>query len=318
MGDLMKRTICLIKRITKKTLAEKKGAALVLMTFALSVIMASAAMVLDVGSLYYNKTQVVNAVDSSVLAGAQALPDDPVKAVQLAQEYAVKNNVPDLTVTLSADNLGIQAQASRTVSFDFARLLGYENGTVAARASARLEPVTGTRGIAPLGIPEQTMIYGEPYVLKYAASGTPEGDYHSGWLGLMALQGPGAKLYLDDLKNGYDGLVKCGDALNIQTGVVSGNTYDGVQYRIDQCKHTPACTFDHYVQGCPRIVVIPVIRSYADKQVQVVGFAAFFLESVAGMGKDNYITGRFIRCTTSGQSDPVGPDYGLRVPRLSS
>lgn len=304
--------------IAKKILSEKKGAALVLMTFALSVIMASAAMVLDVGSLYYNKTQVVNAVDASVLAGVQALPDDQDQAVQLARDYGAKNNVNDLTVTLSADHQEIRAQASRTVNFDFARLLGYDSGTVRAQAGARLEPITGARGIAPLGIPEQTLNYGESYVLKYAASDSPEGEYHEGWMGLMALQGPGAKLYLDDLKKGYDSLVKQGDVLNIQTGTVSGNTFEGVQYRIDQCKHTPACTWDHYVQGCPRILLIPVIRDYANKQVQVVSFAAFFVDSVAGMGNNNYITGKFIRYTTSGQSDPSGPDYGLKVPRLTS
>jgi len=62
---------------------------------------------------------------------------------------------------------------------------------------------------------------------------------------------------------------------------------------------------------------VPVIEPYADKQVHVKGFSAFLVDSVEGMGVENYITGHFIQHTVPGLSDPAGPDNGIYVPRLT-
>lgn len=300
-----------------KLLKEEKGAALILMALGVAVIMGLTALVTDLGLMYYNKIQVANAADAAVLAGVQALPADETKARELARDYAEKNGVTSITVTIGADKKNIEVQAERTIGLMLAKALGIESSTARANSQAALEPLTGVKGIVPLGVTEQEFVFGETYLLKYAAGDDPEGDYHSGWLGLLALQGPGAKLYLDDLKYGFDQEVKIGDILNIQTGNISGNTYDGVQYRIDQCKHLPSCTFDNYHEDCTRIMLIPIISPYDDKSIQVNGFAVFFVESVEGMGVDNYITGKFIRHTISGSSSVTGPDNGVYVPRLS-
>ncbi|MBZ4654245.1 MAG: Protein of unknown function rane [Peptococcaceae bacterium] len=311
-----------MKKITRKTVKlfqlmvkEEKGSALVLMALALTVLLSSVAIVTDVGIAYLNKIQVANAADAAVLAGAQGLPDE-TKATAIAQAYGTRNSVPNINVEVAENKKEIQVTAERSTNLLFARIMGYNTTRASAQARVRLEPLTGVKGIVPLGIEEQTLVFGETYVLKYAAGSDPGDEYHSGWLGILALQGPGAKLYEEDLKYGFDQEVKVGDLLDIQTGNISGKTQSGVQYRIDQCKHTPTCTPDHYEKDCAKIMLVPMIRPYGTKQVQVVGFAAFLVDAVAGMGNENYITGQFIYHTISGDSSPTGKDNGIYVPRL--
>lgn len=296
---------------------EEKGTALILMALGMSAIMGFAALVTDLGLMYLNKVQVSNAADAAALAGVQALPGDELKARNLAQEYAAKNGVESLSVSIAEDKKSIVVQGEKTVGLMLARVLGRESSTSKARAEAVLEPLTGVKGVVPLGVSEQEFIFGETYVLKYAASDDPEGEYHSGWLGLLALQGPGAKLYLEDLKYGFGEEIQIGDILDIQTGNISGKTFEGIQYRIDRCTHLPYCTAESFREDCPRVMLVPVIRPDEHKKVVVIGFAAFLVDSVEGMGNENYITGKFVRRTTSGSSSPTGPDNGLFVPRLS-
>lgn len=300
-----------------KLLREEKGTALILLALGMGVLMGFTALVTDLGLMYYNKIQVANAADAAALAGIQALPGDELKARNLAQEYAEKNGVTSISVEIAEDKKEIEVLAERTINLMLARVLGINNSTAKASSAASLEPLTGVKGIVPLGVPEQEFIFGETYVLKSAAGDDPEGEYHPGWLGLLALQGPGAKLYLEDLKYGFDEEIEIGDILNIQTGNISGNTFDGIQYRIDQCTHQPYCTADSYQEDCPRLMFVPVIRTYEDKTIEVMGFSVFLVDSVEGMGNESYITGKFVRHTISGSSSPTGPDNGVYVPRLS-
>lgn len=311
----MKKLTRSILKLFRLMAKEEKGSALVLMALALTVLLSSVALVTDVGAAYLNKVQVANAADAAALAGAQGLPDE-TKATAIAQAYGAKNGVPHIQVEVAEDKKEIQVTAQRSMNLLFARIMGYNTTRASAQARVRLEPLTGVKGIVPLGIEEQPLVFGETYVLKYAAGSGPGGEYHSGWLGILALQGPGAKLYEEDLKYGFDQEVKIGDLLDIQTGNISGKTQSGVQYRIDQCKHTPACTADHYEKDCPKILLVPMIKPYDSKRVQVAGFAAFLVDAVAGMGNENYITGQFIYYSISGASSPTGKDNGIYVPRL--
>lgn len=306
------------KRKSFILLREEKGSAVIVLALALTVLLACTSFVVDLGLMYQNKLQVANAADTAALAGIQALPGSEAQAVEIARDYGGRNQVDDIAVNVAGNGHTLEVTARRTIDIFFARVMGFTKSAAQARAVARLEPVTGVRGVVPMGINEQPLVFGETYILKYAASDDPEGEYQSGWLGILALQGPGAKLYLEDLKYGFDQEVRIGDILNIQTGNISGNTYDGVQYRIDQCNHIPYCTAEHYDPACPRVMLVPVIAPYGgeNKQVEVKGFSAFLVDSVAGMGNENYITGKFLRHIVPGSSSPEAPDYGIYVPRL--
>lgn len=305
-----------IRKFLQKLAFEERGSVLIIMALLMVALIASASLVIDVGIMFLNSTQVANAADAAVLAGAQSLTVSNTQAEAIARQYAAKNNVADISVTISPDSKSMEVKAQRDINLYLARTFGFDTSTASATSKATLEPATGVRGIVPLGVPEQEFIFGETYVLKFAASDSPEGEYHPGWKGVLALQGQGAKLYLEDLKFGFDQEVSIGDILNIQTGNISGNTFDGVQYRIDQCKHIPSCTPESFHPDCTRIMLIPIIGSFGDKTVQISGFAAFFVQSVAGMGNENYITGQFIHYSASGSSSATAPDTGIYIPRL--
>lgn len=93
---------------------------------------------------------------------------------------------------------------------------------------------------------------------------------------------------------------------------MSGPTSTGVNYRVAQ---DPSSTYLTVQPGSERLVVIPVIDSLdvkGRKGVTIVGFAVFFLEGVGGSGKNNYVTGRFMKMAVVGDvnKDPNASSYG--------
>jgi hypothetical protein len=50
-------------------------------------------------------------------------------------------------------------------------------------------------------------------------------------------------------------------------------------------------------------------------EVEITGFAAFFLDGVGGSGNDNYVLGRFVKMVVSGESGG-GTDYGAYAVKL--
>ncbi len=69
----------------------ERGQIMILFVLVLVVIMAFAALVIDVGVLRNANQNLWNALDAGALAGASQLPDDPAKASALALQYADKN-----------------------------------------------------------------------------------------------------------------------------------------------------------------------------------------------------------------------------------
>src|SRR5690606_22283565 len=66
---------------------------LVVFTIMAAVLFGFGAMVIDTGAAWWNRRLLQNAVDGAALAGAAYLPGDPVKAEQVAIEYALKNGI---------------------------------------------------------------------------------------------------------------------------------------------------------------------------------------------------------------------------------
>jgi Flp pilus assembly protein TadG len=158
MRLLLLRLISLFKK--------ESGIALIIITLSLSLIMVSVALVIDVGLMFNNKIQVANAADAAALAGVKELPVNEVSAEAMASDYASLNNVDNITVSISSDKREITVTTKRTIDLFFARILGFDNSTASALAKAKLEPLTGVKGVVPLGVEEQTFIFGETYVLK--------------------------------------------------------------------------------------------------------------------------------------------------------
>lgn len=292
-----------------RLLREEKGAAIAVVAMSMTVIIGFTALAVDVGNLYLNKTRLVNMADAAALAGVQDLPGNPEGAIDTARSYAARNgmNGDGVNVALSENNTVVTVNVSRTVPFYFAQIFDMTSGNVAARAVAAIRPITAISGVVPFGVEKQELIYGQTYTLKDGA-----GEGYSGNYGALALGGNGANVYRGNIKEGYSGLLSIGDWVSTEPGNMSGPTGNGVEYRISL---DPTATFATVQKGSPRILIVPIIDSLevcGRSQVQIVGFAAFFLEGVGGSGKKNYVIGKFMQMVLSGDAGSTGQTgYGL-------
>ncbi|NLA59462.1 MAG: hypothetical protein GX855_11245 [Firmicutes bacterium] len=303
---------------------DDSGAALVMTAVFLVILLGFSALVVDVALLYVNRLVLVNAVDAAALAGVQNLPYSPTMAMEIAKQYASRNGAPrdGVSVTVANGDCEIRVSAYRDVDLYFARIFGLGEQRLHASATAQVGTIAAYMGVVPFGVVEQDFVYGEQYILKHGPQTVP--GHFRGNFGALALGARGAANYEEKIKYGYQERLAVGDWVETEPGNIAGPTAEGVKFRLDQCQHYPKCTWDNYVPGCSRIVIVPVIRGLEKANgrdnVEVVGFAAFFLEGTLregakGNSGSSSVIGRFLRIVVPGELGEAG-DYGLRGYKL--
>lgn len=271
------------------------------------------AIVVDGGMLYYEKAKLQTAVDSVVLAGARAMQDGTL-AVSTAAEIAAAANglsLQDLQLSITTATGTVTATAAKQVGLGLARILNHNQAEVGALAEARVGGISGLRGAAPLGVIWQDFAFGQLYDIKVGAGESEGGNY-----GALALGGTGSANYRDNLRYGYPGWLRTGDIILTEPGNMSNPTKLAIEGRIDACQH--GCTFDHYVAGCSKVLLVPVINGLPNGrgEVTIIGFASFFLNDYTGQGNQNYIRGRFIQSFATGEAG-ASASYGLSMIKLT-
>jgi len=303
----------------RQGIGSERGAVIVVVAVAIVALLGFAAITVDAGSLYVERRRIQDAADAAALAGAQLLPEDPLGAQSLAQALAAQNGADPLQiqVEVSPDNDWIRVRAGDEVEFGLARALGFSEATVTAASRAGVEAVGALQGVQPFGVQGQDFVEGEQYALKLGSQSDP-GPYHGNFHAL-ALGSAGAETYAGNIACGYSGRIRLGQELTTEPGNMAGPTARGVQARIDA---DPGATYDTFDDDSPRLVYVPIIDSFdvhGRNEVQVVGFAAFFLELVGENLEGNTATvyGRFCHLVVDGErAGPGAPDYGLRVVSL--
>lgn len=294
---------------------------MVVVAAGLVALLGFAALVTDLGLLYWVRASLQNAADAAVLAGIRYLPDQPAQAEAAARDYAGRNGAtaPGTTVTVEVLDQGsrLRVTASRTVSLLFGRALGQTRADVGARAAARIGAVQEAEGAMPFGVERQSFNYGEPYTLKYAPGSQPA----PGNFGLLALGGFGGCNYRENVMYGYSGTLRVGETVFTEPGNKSGPTRDGINYRLQNSSEDR--WYDPSLND-PRLLRVPIIDSFNSANgrdtVTVVGFAIFYLEELGGPGNEAWVTGRFLHWLDN-ESEP-GPglggtdDYGYLAYRM--
>jgi len=291
----------------------EKGSVVIIIALLMLVFLGFVALVVDGGLLYITEAKISNAMDAAALAGVQELPYHPDRARNKAEEYAFANGVDTLTIEITNNNRTISVHSERKVELIFAKVLGFESGNVDGGATAQVSPIVGVGGAVPLGIQDYNFEFGQTYTLKVGAE-----DGETGWFGALALSKPGAQVYEDNLTYGFNGIIRVGDILDIETGNMSNPTKRAIDYRMGLCNHTPYCSIDSFDSNCERLLKVPVIEFIESKKVRVLGFSVFLVDSVLGQGTDSVITGKFVRTVMSGEIDYNGIDYGLYGTKLTN
>ena len=330
------------RKIIGKPIQQESGATAIITGVILSALIITSAFVVDFGIAYNESSKLQNALDSAVLAAARDLPVDYTDSaakdavINTALAYAQLNGVTldasDLTLVQEYGVVTeITAQRSETVDFSFAKVMGINSGTINKIATASLETAGGLTGIVPLTITSASLNAAienaelSDIPLKFKSTSLDlafEDDPINGWYGVVRLDDDqaGAADYKEALINGYDGIVTVGSILDMENGAMTGPTLAGFLERFNACPHDPQCTSELYVEGCPRIITVPVIEVYDEKkkEVEVVGFAQFLLDGIGGTGNKQYITGTYIEGSlATGTPSETAENFGVYVVALT-
>lgn len=126
---------------------------------ALTAFMAVAALAIDVGLLYQEKRQLQTAVDSAALAGAQELAEGGSyeRAQEIAYGYVVENSqvTPDTVSVNFPTDKAVKVDATTTRKLFFARVLGRNDSSLKATATAASGIATAVRNLVPILVPLQ-------------------------------------------------------------------------------------------------------------------------------------------------------------------
>lgn len=290
-------------------LKNSRGAAQILLAFMMTAILGSAALVADIGVALAAKTDFSNGLDAAALAGGQELPADASKARTVATQYLIANDIDpaDVLINITENNTLLVLRGTTRVSNHFARVLGVPETVVGASAAVKVgAAISANGGLRPLAIADQPLVYGQTVVLKEEGGDGTNGNY-----GAVTFDSSyGACVFRDRLLHGYNGEVRVGDIIETEPGNMA-SSISTVNEVIDS---DPYATFSNYSRNSQRVWTIPVLRDWdvsGRDEVQVVGFAQFFIDSIAKKSGKAEITGKFIKFTTNGEIGETQTDYGV-------
>ena len=321
---------------------KQKGVVLVLVAILLVVLLGMAALAVDISRLYVARHFLINSCDASALAGGMELPDQ-VKAEAKATECASANTMFTHQVSFPEDGITeegatrIRVDGQLNVPYCFAGILGFSSRTVGAHAVVQRNQMIGwvNGNVVPWGIPYYDA-YGNPYDYNngvlYTLKVGSQSDLSDGSVEKvggnfypLALErslgdgSSGASVYSDGIKWGFDGQVQVGDTVSTEPGNMVGPTKQAVSTDSDslfaRAEEEPWAddTWDNYDYGNSRIVIVPIVSPMdgGRSDVQILGFASFWVESVQGQ----VVKGYFISYTVP-EAGGDGPDYGLSTYQL--
>lgn len=290
----------------------EKGSTAIILCAAMTLLLAFAAYVTDIGIVYIEHTRLSKAIDSAVLAAALELPSDSQKAVDTAVSYLQKNNVDPVNavITVGSDMKSIQIEESKEVKHLFAPIIGINKSTIKAKSKGIIAPLKATNGgVRPFAVEYFDYSYGAQVTLKTGAGDGYHGNYNA-----ISLGGTGASVFETNAIYGYKGIISAGDYIDTETGDMSGATNDIASYI-----NTEQSTFDNFQRNSIRLWTIPLVNTLivnGKKEVLVKGFGEFYVEDVSKKYGKIEVTGRFIRFVTKGEIDTTITDMGAYGEKL--
>jgi Flp pilus assembly protein TadG len=337
----------------KKKFLSQEGQVIVIVSLLIVSFFGITALAIDVGSLYQERRHLQTVADSAALAGAQELPDDPDKAIQVAVDYALKHdvnisyndvvisntltsdiNLPD-TITVTPVNPGKDTYFAKVLDLlDSNGETDFNKVEVAAMARAMVAKPLEKLGIVPWGIDEdefRDISFGDPKQF-YFATIDEIGPGNFGCLDLPRGQGGsgGANDYYDNILYGYNKGLAIEDIISSKPGKMPQETDESVDDRVNDPLYggDGKDEFDYIVFDYPvikndtQVVYVPVItveeKQNGKFETTIVDFAIFVLTEWDKDGKDAYVKGQFIKSAITNSNGSILPveAEGLRVVRL--
>jgi Flp pilus assembly protein TadG len=203
-------------------LREERGQAVLVTVLFLAVLLGAVALTIDVGAWYREQRQAQATADAAALAGAQALPTDPARAMTLAAHYASVNGggVPVSGISIATGirtNDTVKVDVARTSPGFFAKIFSLDSVTVRSTAAARAGVPQEAKYVAPIVVNKlQPDLSGPGCPCFNQETTLPLGkDGAPGAFGLIDLDGThngtvGASTLADWIANGFDDYLALG------------------------------------------------------------------------------------------------------------
>jgi hypothetical protein len=290
------------------------GQAAALTVLFMTVLLASAAAVIDVGSWFREDRDTQRVADAAALAGAQALPENQGTARSLAIEFGGKNgggvaggNVSFSSTVLPGDTIHVSVQ--KPADSFFAKIVGIDSVQVGSTATARTGIPSEARWAAPIAVDEHHPFLNCHPVLSCF------GEQNSTTLDLEKV-GPGAfrLLNLDGSKGGTGSTI-------LSKWILEG--YNGSmplgQYNSDPgAKHNASQIKSAMDERVGTEMLFPVYRTIreegANLEYEVIGWVGFYITDYRATGNNGWVSGYFSRViwegTLTGSSGSA--DFGVR------
>ncbi|MFA5928642.1 MAG: pilus assembly protein TadG-related protein [Candidatus Margulisiibacteriota bacterium] len=258
----------------------KIGQTIIIIPLLVLVLIAAVGLTFDIGNVLLAKNKLQAAADAAALAGAKSLYGGLPLVRITVSDFVVRNGLATNNITIvtpyNGDPNRIRIIIQNNTNYYFMRVLGKSSVSISA-SSAALGVKTGYHGCNALAMPEGTFTLGNRYEIKSSA-----GEVHSNH-GAIALGGPGADQYRDNLSTGYQGPpLSIGDVIRTEPGQLKGPTATGFDARFNA--GFPGESWNNYTLGNPRVVLVMLVdpNPYTisgSGEVTVRSFALFFLEN---------------------------------------
>lgn len=239
-----------------------KGQIMVLFMLLMPVLLGAMALGADFAVIYVNWTVIQKAADAAALAGASQLTGASGSAStvkpgvnQYVNGYACLNGISntgtsslcsthagsDTMVFITNTDTTVSVGIKRSVPYSFGKLIGLQNASVAAKATAGIFPPGGANGLFPVGLqctrpcslanlnPGQGVTFGQKFVGSIGASGN--------WQWIDVGQGNGASALGHVLQYGGSGTFTIGQTIGSDPGnkANSGPAKSGLAARLASC-----------------------------------------------------------------------------------
>lgn len=129
-----------------KILNDEKGQSTVMIAIVFVVIMGFTSLAVDIGLQKNTKAKLQTVADAAALAGAQLLPnvaDATNQATQIVMQNGLSASNIQVITPNNDDNSQLKVICTEQIKYSFATVLGFENSTVSAKATAQKKDITG-------------------------------------------------------------------------------------------------------------------------------------------------------------------------------
>jgi hypothetical protein len=325
----------------KAIFRKRRGQVMVLYAGVLAVLLGAIGLCTDVGIMYMNWQQLQKAADAAALAGANYLPGDSTTAISTATNWPV-NNFQVLssevgTPSVNAGNTQLSITLSRTVPYNFGKVLDLTSANVQVTAIAAIEGIGGAVGspggshLVPIGfecvnpVASPCASPGDDITLPGEPANTKKTPGNWGGLQFQDSQKYTGSHFSDAIANGYEGstpvLLGTVSGLNTVTGNdVNNFAPSGLASRYSSGKLTlplpsPMTSTD---LNDPRIIEIPMVQTFGNGKSITLNVTGFITALLIPDGLGTYY-GHIISISLNDQIGSTGstvPTTGTTTPVL--